>query len=109
MSEYLWEMTVDGLTCTLPVERQKQLKIIYQEIANEILTIINEQTFSFAELGEVIQREEVLNLILLSFSLDIDLLGDASLPELEAELKAAYINSVARTYFTSYKSLIAQI
>lgn len=112
MAQYLWEEEINFyLSCptrNVSQQRQEYLKILYHQLSKEILSIID-AGITFSTIGEVIKREEVLNLILLSFSVGEDILVYSPY-SIFVELEDAYISGVIEPTFPfDFKTLISRI
>lgn len=95
MPKYLWEENIDtyldGPVKNIPLERQLYLKSLYNKLSEAIKAILAEG-LTFSKIEEVIKKEEVLNLILLSFMGDEDIVA-ASPHGIFYELEDAYIST----------------
>lgn len=112
MSQYLWEETVESYfnfpIKKIPVQRQEYLISLYKEVSKEIKMILD-TGLTFPKIEEIIKREEVLNLILLSFAVDEDIVA-YSPHSIFFELEDAYISGIIEPAFPfDSKTLISQI
>lgn len=116
MFKYLWEIDieyfVDALeekVCEISLARQQELKALFKLTSIDLKTILDGKKLTLSIVIDVIKREEILNLILLSFATNIDLFS-IERGGLFFEMEDAYIKGSESSVFSfDGITLISQI